>query len=244
MKISNILHLNKYAEIVKNKMIKILILSGSLLSSYTNGKIPKILKILPHLKYFEELIWYTRPDKWSLVALFKITSIYEKKIDEIKFYRYLNMIFIPRIIEMIIQKKKITPQIFNFIIKIANNHDETLVFIFALMLNANSFNSDKIKFLTKLLSKSNLKNKRIIILIHVLIQIQPDKKKLMLLKLLIRKIKIHSSKTIDLVLDYFIKHKDSSCRKFIQSIIKIFYNKYIDKLSIEEKKKHQWSFKL
>lgn len=55
---------------------------GKMLHTYKSGKLPKALKMLPHLKNWEEVLWLTRPDEWSACATFACTRIFASNLNE------------------------------------------------------------------------------------------------------------------------------------------------------------------
>jgi hypothetical protein len=54
---------------------------GKMLKTYKSGKLPKALKMLPHLKNWEEVLWLTRPDEWSPSATFACTRIFASNLN-------------------------------------------------------------------------------------------------------------------------------------------------------------------
>lgn len=64
------------------KLLKILERASLFLKVYRSGKIPKILRILPCLKNFEEVLWLTRPDTWSEQAIVILTRFFFAKIGQ------------------------------------------------------------------------------------------------------------------------------------------------------------------
>ena len=55
---------------------------GKMLAHYKAGKLPKALKMLPHLKNWEEILWITRPDEWSPSATYACTRIFASNLNE------------------------------------------------------------------------------------------------------------------------------------------------------------------
>lgn len=51
------------------KVIEVYSALGKMLKHYKSGKLPKALKMLPHLKNWEEILWLTRPDEWYGVSI-------------------------------------------------------------------------------------------------------------------------------------------------------------------------------
>ena len=55
---------------------------GKMLYHYKSGKLPKALKMLPHLKNWEQVLWLTRPDEWSPAATYASTRIFASNLNE------------------------------------------------------------------------------------------------------------------------------------------------------------------
>ena len=64
------------------KVIEVYTMVGKLLTTYKSGKLPKALKMLPHLKNWEEVLWVTRPDTWSAQATYACTRIFASNLKE------------------------------------------------------------------------------------------------------------------------------------------------------------------
>lgn len=49
---------------------------GTILATYTHGKLPKLFKVLPTLKNWEDVLFVTNPDAWSPHATFEATKLF------------------------------------------------------------------------------------------------------------------------------------------------------------------------
>jgi essential nuclear protein 1 len=65
---------------IPSKVIEVYESVGKLLQFYRSGKIPKALKMLPHLKAWERILWITRPDLWSPAATYVVTRIFASNL--------------------------------------------------------------------------------------------------------------------------------------------------------------------
>lgn len=54
---------------ISPKMREIYVSVGKFLETFRSGKLPKAFKVLPALTEWEELLYLTRPDKWSPHAM-------------------------------------------------------------------------------------------------------------------------------------------------------------------------------
>jgi essential nuclear protein 1 len=69
---------------------------GKLLAHYKSGKLPKALKMLPHLKNWEHVLWLTRPDTWSAAATFACTRIFASNLNEKMAQRFFNIVLLEK----------------------------------------------------------------------------------------------------------------------------------------------------
>ena len=52
---------------------------GILLSRYKSGKLPKAFKIIPSLRNWEQVLFITRPDKWTANACYEATKLFSSQ---------------------------------------------------------------------------------------------------------------------------------------------------------------------
>ena len=69
---------------------------GKMLAHYKAGKLPKALKMLPHLRNWEEVLWLTRPDGWSPSATFACTRIFASNLNERMTQRFVNLVLLEK----------------------------------------------------------------------------------------------------------------------------------------------------
>jgi essential nuclear protein 1 len=71
------------------------------------GKLPKAIKMLPHLKNWEEVIWITRPDEWSPCATYSCTRIFVSNLNEKMAQRFFNIVLLEKVRDDIQQNNKL-----------------------------------------------------------------------------------------------------------------------------------------
>lgn len=69
---------------------------GKMLAHYKAGKLPKALKMLPHLKNWEDVLWITRPDEWSPSATYACTRIFASNLNEKMAQRFFNLVLLEK----------------------------------------------------------------------------------------------------------------------------------------------------
>eukprot|EP00300_Choanocystis_sp_HF-7_P040458 c6942_g1_i1.p1 GENE.c6942_g1_i1~~c6942_g1_i1.p1 ORF type:complete len:440 (+),score=125.96 c6942_g1_i1:122-1321(+) len=80
---------------------------GRMLSAYRSGKLPKAFKIIPALTNWEEVLYYTEPDKWSPNALRQATRLFASNLNPRMAQRFYNLVLLPRVRNEIDEKKKL-----------------------------------------------------------------------------------------------------------------------------------------
>jgi essential nuclear protein 1 len=84
------------ASAIPPKVIEVYTAVGKLLKHYKSGKLPKALKMLPHLKNWEDVLWLTRPDEWSAGATYACTRIFASNLNAKMAQRFYNMILLEK----------------------------------------------------------------------------------------------------------------------------------------------------
>ncbi|CAK9151788.1 unnamed protein product [Ilex paraguariensis] len=80
---------------------------GRLLSKYTAGKLPKAFKHIPSLKFWEEVLYLTEPEKWSPNAMYQATRIFSSNLGVKKAERFYKLVLLPRVREDIRKNKRL-----------------------------------------------------------------------------------------------------------------------------------------
>mmetsp|Transcript_12668 Transcript_12668/g.19094 ORF Transcript_12668/g.19094 Transcript_12668/m.19094 type:complete len:423 (+) Transcript_12668:67-1335(+) len=78
------------------KVMEVYTMVGKMLHTYKSGKLPKALKMLPHLKNWEEVLWITRPDQWSACATFACTRIFASNLNEKMAQRFFSVVLLEK----------------------------------------------------------------------------------------------------------------------------------------------------
>ncbi|CCX31895.1 Bystin-domain-containing protein [Pyronema domesticum] len=94
------------------KVIEVYSKVGILLSRYKSGKLPKAFKIIPSLRNWEEILFITRPDKWTANACYEATKLFVSQKSS-QCQKFLNIILMDRIREDIQENKKLNIHLYN-----------------------------------------------------------------------------------------------------------------------------------
>ncbi|XP_050224913.1 bystin [Mercurialis annua] len=80
---------------------------GEFLSKYTIGKMPKAFKHIPAMKFWEDVLYLTKPENWSPNAMYQATRIFSSNFGAKKAERFYKLVLLPRIRDDIKQHKKL-----------------------------------------------------------------------------------------------------------------------------------------
>jgi essential nuclear protein 1 len=78
------------------KVVEVYTSVGNMLQHYRSGKLPKALKMLPHLKNWEDVLWITRPDEWSSQATYACTRIFASNLNGKMAQRFFNLVLLEK----------------------------------------------------------------------------------------------------------------------------------------------------
>ncbi|KAG2424167.1 hypothetical protein HXX76_014700 [Chlamydomonas incerta] len=80
---------------------------GKLLSRYSTGKIPKAFKIIPNLRNWEDVLYLTEPESWSVHAVYQATRLFVSNLNARLAQRFLALVLLPRVRHEIRSTKKL-----------------------------------------------------------------------------------------------------------------------------------------
>jgi essential nuclear protein 1 len=78
------------------KVFEVYTAIGDLLSKYRSGKLPKAVKVLPHLKNWEEILAVTAPQTWSPAGTYAVTKVFSSNLNVKLVQRFLNLVLLPK----------------------------------------------------------------------------------------------------------------------------------------------------
>lgn len=80
---------------------------GVILSRYTSGKLPKAFKVIPALTNWEEVLYLTRPDRWTPQAMYAATRIFASNLNPHMAQRFYNLVLLDAVRADIHANKKL-----------------------------------------------------------------------------------------------------------------------------------------
>jgi len=96
-----------YSSALPPKVVEVYSSVGKMLHHYRSGKLPKALKMLPHLRNWEEVLWITRPDEWSPLATFACTRIFASNLNAKMAQRFFNVVLLEKVRDDIRRNNKL-----------------------------------------------------------------------------------------------------------------------------------------
>ncbi|KAF9429544.1 snoRNA-binding rRNA-processing protein [Entomortierella beljakovae] len=89
------------------KVIEVYSKVGALLSRYKSGKLPKAFKIIPSLQNWEEILYITAPENWTVHATYQATRIFTSNLKEKQAHKFFSLVLLDKIREDIGENKKL-----------------------------------------------------------------------------------------------------------------------------------------
>jgi essential nuclear protein 1 len=80
---------------------------GRFLAHYKSGKLPKVLKIVPSLSNWEEILFLTNPETWTPHATYAATRIFASNFNPAKAQRFFNLVLLPKCRDDIFSNKRL-----------------------------------------------------------------------------------------------------------------------------------------
>lgn len=69
---------------------------GQILSTYTHGKLPKLFKVLPTLKNWEDVLYVTNPEKWTPHAVYEATKLFVSNLHANEAQKFIENVLLER----------------------------------------------------------------------------------------------------------------------------------------------------
>ncbi|KAF9581057.1 snoRNA-binding rRNA-processing protein [Lunasporangiospora selenospora] len=89
------------------KVIEVYSKVGLLLSRYKSGKLPKAFKIIPSLQNWEEILYITAPENWTVHATYQATRIFTSNLKEKQAHKFFSLVLLDKIRDDIADTKKL-----------------------------------------------------------------------------------------------------------------------------------------
>lgn len=70
---------------------------GLILSTYKHGKLPKLFKVLPTLKNWEDVLFVTNPDKWTSHATYEATKLFVSNLQANEAQKFVERVLLEKV---------------------------------------------------------------------------------------------------------------------------------------------------
>jgi len=230
----NLIDLHFYSKI---KVLKIFERTCLLLKIYRSGKIPKILKILPFLKNFEEILWLLRPDSWSSQALYVITRLFILRLDDLQIGRFFTQILAPRFQEAVFQPKKISSLLF-LCLKVSTFRAKHFFssLLFPILKSQNCSIKEAI-ILGSVINKASFLLENVVWSLVSLVEDPCTSPKLILIRIFLSKNYSLPYRILDILLDFFHRNYTKFKNSNFKKCVFVFLKNYSNFISNEDKKR-------
>ncbi|AAS53328.2 AFL044Wp [Eremothecium gossypii ATCC 10895] len=74
---------------------------GSILKTWTHGKLPKLFKVIPSLNNWEDVLYVTNPEAWSPHVVYEATKLFVSNLSAKGAQKFINMVLLERFRENI-----------------------------------------------------------------------------------------------------------------------------------------------
>ena len=78
------------------KVIRAYTTIGSILKTWTHGKLPKLFKVIPSLKNWQDVLYVTNPEEWSPHVVYEATKLFVSNMQAKEAQKFINLILLER----------------------------------------------------------------------------------------------------------------------------------------------------
>jgi essential nuclear protein 1 len=89
------------------KVVEVYTDIGKILSRYTSGKLPKAFKVIPSLSNWEQVLYLTRPDRWTPQAMYAATRVFASNLNPKMAQRFYYLVLLDAVRADIYEHKKL-----------------------------------------------------------------------------------------------------------------------------------------
>lgn len=83
------------------KVIRAYTTVGAILTTWTHGKLPKLFKVIPSLKNWQDVLYVTNPEAWSPHIVYEATKLFVSNLNAKEAQKFINMVLLERFRENI-----------------------------------------------------------------------------------------------------------------------------------------------
>lgn len=69
---------------------------GQILASYSHGKLPKLFKVLPTLRNWQDVLYVTNPEQWTPHAVYEATKLFVSNLQAAEAQKFVELVLLER----------------------------------------------------------------------------------------------------------------------------------------------------
>lgn len=78
------------------KVIRAYTTVGTVLKTWTHGKLPKLFKVIPSLRNWQDVLYVTNPEQWSPHVVYEATKLFVSNLQAKEAQKFINMVLLER----------------------------------------------------------------------------------------------------------------------------------------------------
>ncbi|SCU99315.1 LANO_0F01464g1_1 [Lachancea nothofagi CBS 11611] len=79
-----------------SKVIRAYTTVGSILKTWTHGKLPKLFKVIPSLNNWQDVLYVTNPTEWSPQLVYEATKLFVSNLSAREAQKFINIVLLDR----------------------------------------------------------------------------------------------------------------------------------------------------
>lgn len=88
------------------KIIKAYSIIQQILTTWTHGKLPKLFKILPSLKNWQDILYVLQPETWTPHVIYEATKLFVSNLGPKEAAKFLNIVLLPKFLQEVEDREK------------------------------------------------------------------------------------------------------------------------------------------
>lgn len=88
------------------KIIKAYSIIQQILTTWTHGKLPKLFKILPSLRNWQDILYVLQPETWTPHVIYEATKLFVSNLNPKEAAKFLNIVLLPRFMTEVAEREK------------------------------------------------------------------------------------------------------------------------------------------
>lgn len=78
------------------KVIRAYTTVGTVLKTWTHGKLPKLFKVIPSLRNWQDVLYVTNPEEWSPHVVYEATKLFVSNLQAKEAQKFINIVLLER----------------------------------------------------------------------------------------------------------------------------------------------------